>query len=1752
MINKHAGDDDVEDVETILSRITKAEMAMIRERLRSPKASSSSNGPRPSGFHYDLFAVIMHRGSAHSGHYFAYIKDSLEEGQWGLGGSGRARGQQQLVPPTTGTTQPSMNAPLLESLPLLAQAPSVPLPIMNSDNNSSLFAITGERFTEEGLLPLGLMTDAMDIQPQQSMMVDAATWNGSSGIDLHANNPAHNPFLTQQQQLQWQQQQHLMSYNSFGNQYPMGPDTVGLLPPHINYGAAHDPNASNFGFNNSIEHDHHLLLQQQQQQQYYQQQQQFLNGANVPLQSPFQTPFLDQQQRASLPPPPPGFSPTLTGPPGLSPPPPPPPGLATSGQPMQQMPLSPVQPMGHPYAPFSPDPSLSAQIPSAAPSALSSSMPVTMASPSPQPQTSSSTAVMGLKQMLKISQEKGNNSSIVSPPPPPPPPLVSTNPTEQFPAFRPLFMITNTGVIRVERNSALGVLVDIVGKGCPHRLQGRSFKVLKTTLQDFNTSCFELLESVKGKGKRWVEKPYSYVRGNKDIFSIVGEGVGVEQFIVMVDEPEVELKERHHFANGEVTLKEESGGILTRIKVNEDSELGLLVSVLQDKGEIRCGESWDEMEAKLKAQLSPSVNTFRKPLRVGHKPREFRESRHLTEDIYVGDEFAIHQGNTWANVYEEKYGDIVEFIAGHKKIFTVPERIEGLDGQNATWQETDLELKPNSRVVLRQNVELVDNFETFTQAPQRSPPAPMPAPAPVPVYAPAPSLPIATVVQARQSGDSSSFSVMSPNDAYRLLPRSALLEAKLSEICGFTHYGRAAITLIRESSAVGVLVQCFLTRQHKLYHHGRGGGKSYVLLEDLDAVLMGDSHTSVLHRFPDFPDMNVFISNHQDVFYIDRRRSGTKIQLRNHFNSYCVVNDENYLKICAVVDETVSPLVQNESRRQERSKSDLSNAIEPVPSDENRGSLLSVAVQRGRAGSNLSSTSMSPPLASADQGDRGIRLPASSVLRKKAEEILEKSLRGSKPADDITVYPESCPVGALVKVLKKESRISLNCVSDKMKGPYISAKERFPGFPGTKAFLSKHTHIFVLNVDEEKHQEKKNEAMAKGAREAANIHHDNFSSVLLTNPSYHHVISDEHFMKICAVVDEVNGNHELKQVQGSGLVLDDSQRRVRASSNLSIVRDSLPMTSTDVGDRGITLAALSTLKTRAEEILGVPLQGDSPTDAVTVYPKSCPVGVMVQALKKELRIPFCSAGNHLGGQDKGGYRKPARDCFPGFPGMRAFLSKFSHVFIQYVDEEKYEAKKKPGITSVELRDNCTTILLKNPSCHHVISDEQFTKIRAVVDEENGNHGFKQVQGTSTMQASLSQQSLSQFHPHTTIDLNMAQTGNDQGRRMRSESNLSTTSTDFDAHRGLHLPQPSFAEHVSYHSHSLPGPGYLGPDGSLPDCSNDEAIAQTMSQMGMEATTSFDQISAGVGDDERLGMTMVDPNDAPESWEQAASGKKKGKNKGRGSTEGTAGVGGAVAAGSTGAVMNDARSERLLAREKQLAEELMGMTHGRYFEFNDTTVTPMPLRNLEKSFEGKESAYILVYRKQIDPSSMTYPSATAPPPTFWAEKALAENVSLKLQREQYNAQSHTAIVRFLCPGHLRFKDPLLEMGPPVVSVVPDMSKDWLHFIDMSVDLRHSIDEVKASFLTACRAHVVGLGLLADPLEPGSDNSILSKLVISNLDKYGEGYHPSMPLGSGSNAAERGSVSIGDVISESATLLVWNGKSIGGVNVHAGTR
>lgn len=52
-----------------------------------------------------------------------------------------------------------------------------------------------------------------------------------------------------------------------------------------------------------------------------------------------------------------------------------------------------------------------------------------------------------------------------------------------------------------------------------------------------------------------------------------------------------------------------------------------------------------------------------------------------------------------------------------------------------------------------------------------------------------------------------------------------------------------------------------------------------------------------------------------------------------------------------------------------------------------------------------------------------------------------------------------------------------------------------------------------------------------------------------------------------------------------------------------------------------------------------------------------------------------------------------------------------------------------------------------------------------------------------------------------------------------------------------------------------------------------------------------------------------------------------------------------------------------APEKQAAEEGPGAVGGpHWFDLNDSTVTPIHERDIQKQFQGKESAYMLFYRK----------------------------------------------------------------------------------------------------------------------------------------------------------------------------------------------
>ncbi len=64
--------------ESILENLSSDEYCQIHDHLLPWTREKSNTG----AFRYQLFAVIMHHGTAYSGHYSAYIRDCVGQGKW--------------------------------------------------------------------------------------------------------------------------------------------------------------------------------------------------------------------------------------------------------------------------------------------------------------------------------------------------------------------------------------------------------------------------------------------------------------------------------------------------------------------------------------------------------------------------------------------------------------------------------------------------------------------------------------------------------------------------------------------------------------------------------------------------------------------------------------------------------------------------------------------------------------------------------------------------------------------------------------------------------------------------------------------------------------------------------------------------------------------------------------------------------------------------------------------------------------------------------------------------------------------------------------------------------------------------------------------------------------------------------------------------------------------------------------------------------------------------------------------------------------------------------------------------------------------------------------------------------------------------------------------------------------------------------------------------------------------------------------
>ncbi|KAJ8253298.1 hypothetical protein GJAV_G00211330 [Gymnothorax javanicus] len=108
----------------------------------------------------------------------------------------------------------------------------------------------------------------------------------------------------------------------------------------------------------------------------------------------------------------------------------------------------------------------------------------------------------------------------------------------------------------------------------------------------------------------------------------------------------------------------------------------------------------------------------------------------------------------------------------------------------------------------------------------------------------------------------------------------------------------------------------------------------------------------------------------------------------------------------------------------------------------------------------------------------------------------------------------------------------------------------------------------------------------------------------------------------------------------------------------------------------------------------------------------------------------------------------------------------------------------------------------------------------------------------------------------------------------------------------------------------------------------------------------------------------------------------------------------------------------------------------WFDLNDSTVTPIHERDIEKQFQGKESAYMLFYRKaelRRPEQAKGNPGYRVPPHLL--ELAQEENILLQQRRSDFDAAKNTIEVRLhLAPQYQLINGALQAMGRGQDSVI----------------------------------------------------------------------------------------------------------------------
>ncbi|KAM6973166.1 ubiquitin carboxyl-terminal hydrolase 40 [Aplochiton taeniatus] len=188
----------------------------------------------------------------------------------------------------------------------------------------------------------------------------------------------------------------------------------------------------------------------------------------------------------------------------------------------------------------------------------------------------------------------------------------------------------------------------------------------------------------------------------------------------------------------------------------------------------------------------------------------------------------------------------------------------------------------------------------------------------------------------------------------------------------------------------------------------------------------------------------------------------------------------------------------------------------------------------------------------------------------------------------------------------------------------------------------------------------------------------------------------------------------------------------------------------------------------------------------------------------------------------------------------------------------------------------------------------------------------------------------------------------------------------------------------------------------------------------------------------------------------------------------------------------------------------------WFDLNDSTVTSIREADIEKQFQGKESAYMLFYRKttlQRPIEALKNPQYKVPPHLL--EMAMEENRKLQQRREEFEASNNTVELRLHLAPCYRLENGALQPINPEPGGVTMLSFDRRKTVG---DLRLTIYQIQELWegdmaLTMAKSLPAGLHLY-------------NTLTEDDLSLYSSGIYTS------------------------ADLFVWNGREVSGAALLTG--